>query len=83
MTQRGDILKFSEEGIDRLSASGVTPPEIQRRKEKLVKMRLEYRGICRVSPDCITVKTNSGKGYYQAYHESFLEEVPNDLLPVH
>lgn len=64
--QKGDILKLSREGIDWLSFN------FEKKRDELAKLRFEFRCISRGDSDCITVITNSGKGYHVSYHKDFL-----------
>ncbi len=66
--ERGDILKFSDKGLDHLYKYD---PE---KRLGATLRRFRYRCQARKSPDCITV-IRVGKGYHEQYHKSFLEKV--------
>ena len=66
--QKGDILKLSEEGLNLLYRW------YPARRGRASQRRFEYRCQTRCSPECLTV-IRVGTGYYQSYHESFLEKI--------
>ena len=65
--QRDEILKLSEEGLDRLYKYNPGG------RERASQWRFRYRCHQRKYPDSISV-IRVGKGYYQGYHQSFLEK---------
>ena len=68
---QGQILKFSEEGLDWLYAVE------DGRRERAKKRRFEYRCITRNDSNCLTVRLLTGS--YQTYHNSFLEAVESEV----
>ena len=63
--KRGDILKFSNKGLDWLYGDRDT-------REQAKTKRFEYRCVARKFSDCISVKPE-GKEYYLIYFKTFLE----------
>lgn len=66
MYQRGDTLKLSKKGLDRLAGGD------EGTRARLATFRFEYHCPSRNWPDCITVKRLK-TGKYGQYHHSFLE----------
>ena len=71
--KRGDVLKFSEEGLNWLSCG-------EGSREKMSKFRFEYRCVHSRDNDCLSV-IRLGKPYrkYTTYHHSFLEKVDKEM----